>query len=73
MLKRRHGSIAILPMMIVGSIGLLNLMQRPRFAMIQTVDVVQLLGSGVCFGVALTVLIFWLRNRSAEKSSNAVE
>lgn len=42
---------------LVGMIGLFTLMERPRFAAIHTVDVVQLLASGACFGVALTGLI----------------
>ena len=66
MLKRRQGSIAIVLLPLsVGSIGLFNLMQKPRFAEIQSVDVVQLTGSGMCLGVALTVLMFWLRDRSS--------
>jgi hypothetical protein len=68
MLNRRGGWGAIVAPLVVGLIGFFTLMQRPRFADIHTVDVVQLLASGMCFGVALTALVFWLRNRTADKN-----
>lgn len=64
--KRRRPVAAILLPLIVGLVGLSSLMNKPRFAQVQTVDVVQLLGSGVCFGVTFAVLAFWLRDRSAQ-------
>jgi hypothetical protein len=36
-------------------------MHRPRFASFHNVDVLQLLASGMCFGVALAALIALLR------------
>jgi len=68
MLNRRGGWGAIVAPLVVGFIGFFTLMQRPRFADIHTVDVVQLLASGMCFGVALAALVFWLRNRTADKN-----
>lgn len=59
---------AIVIPLLVGAIGLNTLMQRPRFAEIHTVDVVQLLGSGVCFGVALMAFFIWLREPRAGRS-----
>lgn len=38
---------------LVGLIGLFNMMQRPRIAAFHAVDVIQLLASAMCFGVAL--------------------
>ncbi len=38
--------------------------QRPRFAAYHNVDVLQLLATGMCFGVALSALVMWARNRS---------
>jgi len=35
--------------------------QRPRFELSRAVDVVQLLGSGVCFGATMVGVIFMLR------------
>ncbi|MGB2593118.1 MAG: hypothetical protein WBG02_10995 [Candidatus Acidiferrum sp.] len=59
-LKRITG-FAFAPFLI-GMIGLFNLMERPRFASIHTVDVVQLLASGACFGVAFAGVIATLRS-----------
>jgi hypothetical protein len=55
-------SVVLVPV-LVGSIGLAHLAQQPRFALIQTVDVVQLLGSGLCYGVALVAAISILRGK----------
>jgi hypothetical protein len=61
--KRPLIAVLILPVMllIVGFAGLNRVMQSPNFAMYRTVDVVQFLGSGVCFGVALVLIIIMLR------------
>lgn len=48
---------------LIGLIGFFNLTQRPRFAAIHTVDVVQLLASGACFGVAITAAVAMLRSQ----------
>jgi len=45
----------------VGLAGLSRVMQSPNFALYRTVDVVQLLGSGVCFGVTMVGVIFMFR------------
>jgi hypothetical protein len=50
----------------IGLIGLFTLMQRPRFATYHTVDVVQLLATGMCFGVALVALIALVRGPQAD-------
>jgi hypothetical protein len=39
---------------LIGSIGLSMLAHNPRFEMYRSVDVLQLLASGACFGVALS-------------------
>ncbi len=49
--RRNLPSIVIL--IVVGFIGVFALMQRPRFQAFHTVDVLQLIASGMCFGVAL--------------------
>jgi hypothetical protein len=54
---------AVFVPVLVGSTGLIHLANQPRFALIQTVDVVQLLGSGMCFGVALFAVIAMLRGK----------
>ncbi len=65
MLSRKKSVIsAILLPLIVGAIGFINLSQRPRFAAYHNVDVLQLLATGMCFGVALSAFVIWARNRS---------
>jgi hypothetical protein len=44
-------------LIIIGMIGIGNVSRNPRFAEIHTVDAVQLLVSGICFGLALGMLI----------------
>jgi hypothetical protein len=46
---------------IIGLIGFGNVSRSPRFASFQTVDVVQLIATGMCFGVALAALVAALR------------
>jgi hypothetical protein len=53
--RRRSASVFIL--ILVGAIGLVTLMGRPRFQTYATVDVLQLLASGLCFGLALGALL----------------
>ncbi|MGO9796995.1 MAG: hypothetical protein ACLPLZ_12945 [Terracidiphilus sp.] len=57
MFHRKSLVSAILIPMIVGVAGLTHVMSQPGFAAIRAVDVVQLTGSGMCFGVALFALI----------------
>ena len=62
--KRPLIAVLILPLtvvVIVGFAGSNRVMQSPNFAMYRTVDVIQLLGSGVCFGVAMVLIIIMLR------------
>jgi hypothetical protein len=46
----------------LGFASLNNAASSPRFASIRTVDMVQLLASGACFGAAITALLL-LRRR----------
>ena len=61
MFNRKILGSAVFAPIFIGSIGLMNLMHQPRFETYRTVDVVQLLGSGACYGVALSALILFLR------------
>jgi cell division septal protein FtsQ len=61
MFERRALISAVLAPLIVGLAGLFRLMSQPRFAAYRTVDVVQMTGSGACFGVALMALILLFR------------
>lgn len=66
MRRSRTLKSAIVIPLIVGLIGLLNLMHRPRFAAFHSVDVLQLIASGMCFGVALFALLTLLRGSRSE-------
>ena len=60
--KRPPVVIWIIPL-IIGLFGLNRVMQSPSYGLYRTVDVVQLLGSGVCFGAAMVGLIISVRRR----------
>jgi hypothetical protein len=55
---------AIVVPLIIGLIGFSSLTRSPRFATYHSVDVLQLLATGMCFGVALSALIVWIRNQT---------
>jgi hypothetical protein len=62
MVDRKGPPIAgLLVLIAVGVIGIYRVEHSPRFEMYSTVDVVQLLASGVCFGAALAGVILMLR------------
>ncbi len=61
MFQRRPLAVAVIVPLIVGLAGMMRLMSEPGFAAIRAVDVVQLTGSGMCFGVALFALIALFR------------
>jgi len=60
--KRQPIFIWVLPL-IAGVGGFMHFMQSPRYELYRAVDVVQLLGSGVCFGAVMVGVIFMLRGR----------
>ena len=65
MRNRKLLTSAVIAPVLIGSIGLMNLMHRERFASFHNVDVLQLLASGMCFGVALSALVAMLRTSRA--------
>ena len=58
--KRQPMVVWIIPLFF-GMAELFRVMQSPTFNLYRAVDVVQLLGSGVCFGATMTGVIFMLR------------
>ena len=48
-------------LVVVGLIALMNVARNPRFEAFHTVDVLGLMASGVCFGVALALIFRLLR------------
>jgi hypothetical protein len=61
--KRLVGVGALL--LFIGLLGLMTASRRPEFESIRVVDVVQLIGCGMCFGVALCALFGLLRGTRA--------
>jgi hypothetical protein len=47
--------------LLFGIVSLINVLTRPRVGTYVPADVVQLIGTGMCFGVALVGLILMLR------------
>jgi hypothetical protein len=48
-------------LVVFGVIALMNVTRSPRFEAFHTVDVLGLMASGVCFGVALALIFRILR------------
>jgi hypothetical protein len=57
--KRPPVVVFIIPLFI-GLLGFSRMTQSPQFESYRTLDVVQLIGSGACFGAALTGWIVML-------------
>ena len=55
--NRRARVTSVVVLFLIAAISLLNLIARPRFHTYDVMDVVQTAGIGVCFGVAVTVLL----------------
>jgi hypothetical protein len=49
--------------LIFGLVSLFNISTRPSFATIRGADAVQLIGIGMCFGVALATFVFYVIGR----------
>ena len=62
MAKQKRAPWAVVIVLIVaGSTGFLNLSGKERFKAFRTVDVVQLLATGMCYGVALARIVSLIR------------
>jgi hypothetical protein len=64
--RGRMISLSVLVPLIIGLTGLFSAMERPRFQSFHAVDVLQLVASGACFGVALAALFAVLRRARAQ-------
>lgn len=47
--------------LLIGLAGFYRVTQSPHFELYRAVDIVQLMGSGVCFGATMVGVIFILR------------
>jgi hypothetical protein len=55
-------------MLAFGGLELFFVMRNPRFQEIHNIDIAQLMVSGLCFGVALSILIGAIRGKTTEPS-----
>jgi hypothetical protein len=63
--RRRPPIVLFIIPLLIGLLGFYRVTQRPQFESYRTVDVVQLLGSGACFGATLTgLMVILLRPRT---------
>ena len=63
---RRFGRIFFV-LLAFGVVGLFNALLKPSLSAVRAVDVVQLIGTGMCLGAAIMALAIRLRSaRSAE-------
>jgi uncharacterized membrane-anchored protein len=51
--------------LLLGFMSLASALSRPRMADVRGSDIVQLIATGMCFGVALATLVRFLRDRRA--------
>ncbi len=58
--RRKLVPMFVVPVFI-GLVNFYNVAQKPRFDTFQTIDVVQLIGSGMCFGAVLALLVIFFR------------
>ena len=58
---RRRRIAAVWVPLLFGLSSLFNMIGKPRFATLHASDVVQLIGTGMCFGVALATLVMFFR------------
>lgn len=59
--------------LIIGLIGFGNVSRNPRFDSFHTVDILQLLASGMCFGIALAALIAARRTNAPKAGASLRE
>ncbi len=67
MSNRRTFAPKVFVPLFIASMGLAafsNIASSPRFATFQTIDVVRLIASGMCFGAALAALLIFFGPRS---------
>jgi hypothetical protein len=63
--RRRRLASIVIPA-IVGLTALLTVIGRPRFQTYHTVDALQLVASGLCFGIAFVGLVRLFRGAADE-------
>lgn len=64
--RKRPPVVALIAAVLIGLLGLIRVMEKPRFKSYHKVDVVQLVVSGAMFGAALTGLVVRFRWRPTD-------
>jgi len=59
--ESRRGYLVVVMELIVGISALMTVLNRPRVAAYHSVDILALVGAGMCFGVALVGFFRLLR------------
>jgi hypothetical protein len=59
--RRRLVRIFVI-LVVFGLSSLVSMLGKPSFGTIRTVDAVQLIGAGMCFGAAIVALAIFLRS-----------
>lgn len=67
-IRKRSLGVSISVLIVIGSVGFINLSQRARFQAFHTVDVLQLLATGMCYSVALAGMFSYFRGARKEGS-----
>jgi hypothetical protein len=65
MKKGRAFGVFVAVPIIMGAIGIATVARSPEFAAIRCVDAVQLIASGMCFGVSLAWIVRVIRAPNA--------
>lgn len=63
MIERRRRFVPLFVPLLFGSMALVNVSTKPRFATYYGPDVVTLIAVGVCFGAALVMFFTIMRER----------
>ena len=63
-MTRRPLTSAVLLPLVLASIGFAQISHRAEFATMRMIDIVQLMGIGVCIGVAMFATILMLKGKS---------
>jgi hypothetical protein len=62
-MEKRRGFVLVFIPLMFGLFSGLNIIGNPRFANYRAVDIVHLLGTGMCFGAAIGLFVTALRGR----------
>lgn len=65
MSSRRESLRVVFVLASFGLLSLLSMLARPSLATVRAVDIVHLIGTGMCFGAAIVALV-WARSQKGQ-------